>query len=181
GITFLDTSDVYPIGNDEVGTTEEIIGRWMRGRRQDYIIATKCTGPMGPQRWNRGASRKHILDAIDASLERLQTDYVDLYQLHLYDHETPVDETLRALEDVVRSGRARYIGVSNWLAYQLARANGKAEAMGVTRYDCIQPRYNLLFRQFERELFPYAEEEGIGVISYNPLAGGLLTGKHRQE
>lgn len=181
GITFLDTADAYPLGNDEVGVTEGIVGRWMRGKRQDFIIATKCFAPMGPQRWNRGNSRKHILDAIDASLERLHTDYVDIYQLHGYDAETPLEETLRALEDVVRSGRARYIGVSNWLAYQLARANGKAEALGVTRFDSAQPRYNLLFREFERDLLPYAEEEGVAVIPYNPLAGGLLSGKHREE
>ena len=131
--------------------------------------------------WDQGNSRKHILDAVDASLDRLGTDYIDLYQLHGYDPNTPVEETLRALEDIVRSGRARYIGVSNWLAYQLARANGKAEILGVTRFDSIQPRYNLLFREFERELFPLCQEEGIGVIPYNPLAGGLLTGKHSPD
>jgi len=180
GITFLDTADAYPLGGDvsQNGRTEEILGRWLQGRRQDYIVATKCFGAMSPRRWDRGNSRKHILDAIDASLERLQTDYVDLYQLHGMDADTPVDETLRALEDVVRSGRARYIGVSNWLAYQLARANGKAEVMGVTQFSSVQPRYNLVFREFERELFPLCAEEGIAVIPYNPLAGGLLTGKH---
>lgn len=183
GIDFLDTADAYPLGGDAstVGRTEEILGRWLEGKRQDFIVATKCFGAVGPNRWDRGNSRKHILDAIDASLKRLQTDYVDVYQLHGYDPETPVDETLRALEDVVRSGRARYIGVSNWLAYQLARANGKAEAFGFTRFDSIQPRYNLLFREFERELFPLVREEGIAVIPYNPLAGGLLTGKHNPD
>ncbi len=183
GITFLDTADAYPLGGDveTTGRTEEILGRWLKGKRQDFILATKCFGAVGTSRWDRGNSRKHILDAIDASLDRLGTDYVDLYQLHGYDPNTPVEETLRALEDVVRSGRARYIGVSNWLAYQLARANGKAEALGVTRFDSVQPRYNLLFREFERELFPLCREEGIGVIPYNPLAGGLLTGKHRSD
>lgn len=183
GITFLDTADAYPLGGDvtTTGRTEEILGRWLQGRRQDYVIATKCFGAVGPNRWDRGNSRKHILDAIDASLERLGTEYLDLYQLHGYDPDTPVEETLRALEDIVRSGRARYIGVSNWLAYQLARANGKAEALGTTRFDCIQPRYNLLFREFERELFPLCEEDGIGVIPYNPLAGGLLSGKHSPD
>jgi len=183
GITFLDTADAYPLGGDvtTTGRTEEILGRWLKGRRQDFILATKCFGNVGPNRWDRGNSRKHILDAIDASLERLDTDYIDLYQLHGYDPNTPVDETLRALEDVVRSGRARYIGVSNWLAYQLARANGKAEVLGVTRFDSVQPRYNLLFREFEREMFPLCREEGIGVIPYNPLAGGLLTGKHSPD
>lgn len=183
GITFLDTADAYPLGGevDTNGRTEEILGRWLQGRRQQFIVATKGFNAMGPERWQRGNSRKHLLDAIDASLKRLQTDYVDIYQLHSYDPDTPEEESLRALEDIVRSGRARYIGVSNWLAYQVARANGKAEALGLTRIDAVQPRYNLLFREFERELFPLCREEGIGVIPYNPLAGGLLTGKHTGE
>jgi len=183
GITFLDTADAYPLGGDvaTTGRTEEILGRWLKGKRQDYVLATKCFGRVGPNRWDQGNSRKHILDAVDASLDRLGTDYIDLYQLHGYDPNTPIEETLRALEDIVRSGRARYIGVSNWLAYQLARANGKAEVLGVTRFDSVQPRYNLLFREFERELFPLCQEEGIGVIPYNPLAGGLLTGKHNPD
>lgn len=183
GITFLDTADAYPLGGevDTTGRTEEIVGRWLKGKRQDFIVATKCFGRVGPNRWDQGNSRKHILDAVDASLDRLGTDYIDLYQLHGYDPNTPVEETLRALEDIVRSGRARYIGVSNWLAYQLARANGKAEVLGVTRFDSVQPRYNLLFREFERELFPLCAEAGIGVIPYNPLAGGLLTGKHNPD
>ncbi len=183
GITFLDTADAYPLGGDvdSTGRTEEIVGGWLKGKRQDFVLATKCFGRVGPNRWDQGNSRKHILDAVDASLDRLGTDYIDLYQLHGYDPNTPVEETLRALEDIVRSGRARYIGVSNWLAYQLARANGKAEVLGVTRFDSVQPRYNLLFREFERELFPLCQEEGIGVIPYNPLAGGLLTGKHNPD
>jgi 1-deoxyxylulose-5-phosphate synthase len=183
GITFLDLADVYPIGgtSETVGRTEEIVGRWMKGRRERFIVATKCFGRMGPSRWDQGNSRKHILDAIDASLKRLQTDYVDLYQLHGPDPETPIDETLRALEDVVRSGRARYVGCSNFLAYQVARAVGRSEAMGIVRFDSVQPRYNLLFRQIERELLPLCSEEGIGVIPYNPLAGGLLTGKHNRH
>jgi 1-deoxyxylulose-5-phosphate synthase len=172
GITFLDTADVY-------GASEDILGRWLVGRRHDFIVATKCFGSTGERLWDRGNSRRHILAAIDASLMRLQTDYVDLYQLHDYDPETPIDETLRALEDIVRSGRARYIGVSNWLAYQLARANGRAEALDLTRFDSVQPRYNLLFREIERELLPLCSEDGIAVLPYNPHAGGLLTGKHR--
>ncbi|RJQ07250.1 MAG: aldo/keto reductase [Dehalococcoidia bacterium] len=182
GITFLDTADVYPLGGgtSTAGRTEEILGKWLEGKRHEFILATKCNGQMGPRRWEGGNSRKHILDAIDASLKRLRTDYIDLYQLHGYDPHTPMDETVRALEDVVRSGRVRYIGVSNWLAFRLARAIGKQEAAGYVRFDSVQPRYNLLFREFERELFPLCEEEGIGVIPYNPLAGGLLTGKHSQ-
>lgn len=180
GITFLDTADVYPLGgtSETVGRTEEILGRWLRDRRHDFIVATKCFGAMSGRAWDRGNSRKHILDAIDASLARLQTDYVDLYQLHGPDPDTPIDETLRALEDVVRSGRARYVGCSNFLAYQVARALGRSEALGLVRFDSVQPRYNLLFREIERELLPLCREEGIGVIPFNPIAGGMLSGKH---
>lgn len=183
GVTFIDTADVYPLGGsvETVGRTEEIVGRWLRGRRQEVVLATKCFGPMSERPWDRGNSRKHILDAIDASLRRLGTDHVDLYQLHQPDPETPIDESLRALDDVVRSGRARYAGCSNYLAWQVARAIGRSEALGLVRFDSVQPRYNLLFREFERELFPLCLQEGIGVISYNPIAGGLLSGKHRRE
>jgi aryl-alcohol dehydrogenase-like predicted oxidoreductase len=181
GITFLDAADVYPLGGsvETTGRTEEILGRWLRGRRADFVLATKCFGPMSRRAWDRGSSRKHVLDAIDASLDRLGTDYVDLYQVHHPDPETPIDETLRALEDVVRSGRARYVGCSNYLAWQVARAIGRSEALGIARFESVQPRYNLLFREMERELFPLCAQEGIGVIPYNPLAGGLLSGKHR--
>jgi len=183
GVTFLDAADVYPVGGslDTVGRTEEILGRWLTGRRHGFVVATKCAGVMGAKPWERGLSRKHILDAIDASLRRLRTDYVDLYQLHSPDRETPIDETLRALDDVVRAGKARYVGCSNYLAYQVARAIGRSETQGLVRFDSVQPRYNLLFRQIERELLPLCREEGIGVIPYNPLAGGFLTGKHKRE
>ena len=183
GVTFLDAADVYPVGGslDTVGRTEEILGRWLAGRRHGFVIATKCAGVMGAKPWERGLSRKHILDAIDASLRRLRTDYVDLYQVHSPDRETPIDETLRALDDVVRAGKARYVGCSNYLAYQVARAIGRSETQGLVRFDSVQPRYNLLFRQIERELLPLCREEGIGVIPYNPLAGGFLTGKHKRE
>ena len=183
GITFLDTSDVYPLGGDlsTVGRTEEIVGRWLQGRRHDVVVATKCFGATGPRPWDRGNSRKHILDAIDASLRRLRTDYVDLYQLHHPDPATPIDESLRALDDVVRVGKARYIGCSNFAAYHVARALGRSEVLGVARFDSVQPRYNLLFRQIERELLPLCREEGLAVIPYNPLAGGFLSGKHRRE
>jgi len=181
GVTFIDSADVYPVGGPETGLTEEIVGRWLKGRRDRYIVATKCFGRVGPNRWDQGNSRKHILDAIDGSLRRLQTDYVDIYQLHNPDPETPIDETLRALEDIVRSGRARYVGCSNFLAYQVARAIGRSEALGLVRFDSVQPRYNLLYREMERELLPLCSEEGIGVIPYNPIAGGLLTGKHVRE
>jgi aryl-alcohol dehydrogenase (NADP+) len=183
GIDFLDTADVYPLGGDKdtVGRTEEIVGRWLKGKRERYILATKCVGRMGPKPWNQGMSRKHILDAIDASLKRLGTDYVDLYQLHGYDPTTPLDEAIDALDTVVRTGKARYVGVSNWPAYRLARAIGRGELKNFARIASVQPRYNLLFRSFERDLLPLCQEEGIAVIPFNPLAGGLLTGKHVQE
>jgi aryl-alcohol dehydrogenase (NADP+) len=135
---------------------------------------------MGPAAWQQGTSRKHVLDAIDASLKRLGTDYIDLYQAHMFDANTPIDETLEAFDAVVRSGKARYIGCSNYLAYRVARALGRSEALGLAKFVSVQPRYNLLFRQTERELFPLCEEEGLAVIPYNPLAGGLLTGKHKR-
>ncbi len=183
GVNFIDTADVYPLGAGEsiAGRTEEIVGRWLKGKRDRFILATKAVGKMGPSAWDQGASRKHLLDAIDASLRRLGTDYVDLYQLHSDDANTPLDETLEALDVIVRSGKARYIGVSNFLAYRLARALGRADVLRVARFVSVQPRYNLLFRQIERELLPLADEEQLAVMPYNPLAGGLLTGKHRVD
>ena len=180
GIDFLDTADVYPLGGGRatVGRTEEIVGGWLKGKRQNYVVATKCFGQTGPKPWDQGMSRKHILEAIDASLKRLGTDYVDLYQLHGVDPATPVDEALEALDMVVKAGKARYIGVSNWPAFRIARALGRSEINRYARIDSVQPRYNLLFRTFERDLLPLCEEEGIAVIPYNPLAGGMLTGKH---
>ncbi|WP_027818511.1 aldo/keto reductase [Paraburkholderia bannensis] len=183
GVNFIDTADVYPLGGGEThaGRTEEIVGRWLKGRRERFILATKAVGKVGSSPWDQGASRKHLLDAIDNSLRRLGTDYVDLYQLHSDDASTPLDETLEALDTIVRAGKARYIGVSNFLAYRLARALGRADVLRVARFVSVQPRYNLLFRQIERELLPLASEEGLAVIPYNPLAGGLLTGKYRHD
>jgi aryl-alcohol dehydrogenase-like predicted oxidoreductase len=183
GISFLDTADVYPIGGDSstTGLTEEIVGRWMRGRRDEVIIATKGFNPTGARPWDRGNSRKHLLSAIDDSLRRLQTDHVDLYQLHQDDRATPLDETLAALDHIVSSGRARYVGCSNFAAYRTALALGRSEAGGVVRFVSHQPRYNLISRGIERELLPLAAETGLGVIPYNPMAGGLLTGKHRRD
>jgi aryl-alcohol dehydrogenase (NADP+) len=183
GITFLDTADVYPLGGtlENVGRTEEIVGKWLRGRREEYVVATKCSGKMGERPWQQGTSRKHVLTAIDASLKRLGTDYVDLYQVHLYDPATSHDETLEAFDAVLRAGKARYIGCSNYHAYRVARALGRSETLGLAKFVSVQPRYNLLFRQIERELLPLCEEDKLAVIPYNPLAGGLLTGKHRRS
>ncbi len=180
GVTFLDTADVYPLGGDHrtAGRTEEIVGRWLAGKRDQYVVATKCFGPMGRRPWDMGNSRRHIMDAIDASLRRLQTDFVDLYQLHFDDPGVPLDESLEALDHLVRVGKVRYVGCSNFLAYRLARALGRSETRGLARFDSVQPRYNLLFREFERELLPLCLDEQIGVIPYNPIAGGMLSGKH---
>jgi aryl-alcohol dehydrogenase (NADP+) len=183
GIDFIDTSDAYPLGGDLTtqGRTEEILGRWLQGRRDRFVLATKCFGRTGPSPFDAGNSRRHIFDAIDASLRRLQTDYIDLYQLHGFDPATPIDETLGALDDLVRQGKVRYIGCSNFLTYQLVRAIGRSETLGLARFDSVQPRYNLLFRQIEREMLAFCGEEGVGVIPYNPIAGGLLSGKHRRS
>lgn len=183
GINFLDAANVYPLGgsHNTAGRTEQIVGDWLKGKRHDYVVATKCAGVMGPNPWDSGTSRKHILDAIDASLKRLGTDYVDLYQLHRYDPRTPLDETLDALDTVVKTGKARYVGVSNWPAHKIARALGRSELKNIVRIDSAQPRYNMLFRSYERDLLPLCQEEGIAVIPYNPLAGGLLTGKHNAK
>jgi 1-deoxyxylulose-5-phosphate synthase len=183
GIDFIDTSDAYPLGGDlsTRGITEEILGRWLRGKRDQFIVATKCFAPTGPAPFDAGNSRKHIMAAVDASLRRLQTDYIDLYQLHGYDRQTPIDETLGALDDLVHSGKARYTGCSNFLTYQLVRAIGRSETLRLARFDSVQPRYNLLFRQIEREMLPFCLEEGVGVIPYNPIAGGLLSGKHSRS
>jgi 1-deoxyxylulose-5-phosphate synthase len=180
GITFIDTADVYPLGGGlaTVGRTEEIVGRWLRGKRDRFVVATKCFGRTGPAPWEQGNSRQHILAAVEESLRRLGTDHIDLYQLHGPDPGTPIDETLEVLDDLVRSGKVRYVGCSNFLSYQVARALGRSEARSWVRFDSVQPRYNLLFRQIERELLPLCAEEGVGVIPYNPIAGGLLSGKH---
>jgi aryl-alcohol dehydrogenase-like predicted oxidoreductase len=180
GIDFLDTSDAYPLGGDLTtrGVTEEILGRWLHGKRDRFIVATKCFAPTGPAPFDAGNSRKHILAAVEASLRRLKTDYIDLYQLHGYDQATPIEETLGALDDLVHAGKVRYIGCSNFLTYQLVRAIGRSETLRLARFDSVQPRYNLLFRQIEREMLPFCLEDGVGVIPYNPIAGGLLSGKH---
>jgi aryl-alcohol dehydrogenase-like predicted oxidoreductase len=180
GVNFIDTADIYPPGA-EVGTSELITGRWLVNKRGRFILGTKGGGAMGPAAWDAGNSRKHILDAVDASLRRLKTDYIDLYQLHMDDPATPLDEMAEAMDTIVRSGKVRYIGVSNFLAYRLARALGRQDALKLTRFVSAQPRYNLLFREVERELFPLAQEDGIAVIPFNPLAGGLLSGRYQHS
>ena len=180
GINFIDTADIYPPGA-EVGGAEIIVGRWLGKQRSRFILGTKGGGKMGPAAWDAGNSRKHLLEAIDTSLRRLNTDYVDLYQLHMDDPATPIDEMAEAMETIVRSGKARYIGVSNFLAYRLAKALGRQDTLKLTRFVSAQPRYNLLFREVERELFPLAQEESLAVISFNPLAGGLLSGKYKHS
>jgi aryl-alcohol dehydrogenase-like predicted oxidoreductase len=183
GIDFVDTSDVYPLGGDLTtqGRTEDILGRWLVGKRDRFVVATKCFGRTGPAPFDGGNSRKHIMAAVEASLRRLQTDYIDLYQLHGFDPDTPIDETLGALDDLVTQGKVRYVGCSNFLTYQLVRAIGRSETLGLARFDSVQPRYNLLFRQIEREMLPFCAEEGVGVIPYNPIAGGLLSGKYDRQ
>ena len=170
GVNFIDTADIYPPGA-EVGGAEVLVGRWLSKKRGELILATKGGGRMGTAAWDAGNSRKHLLDAIDASLRRLNTDYVDLYQLHMDDPATPIDEMVRVMDTIVRSGRARYIGMSNVLAYRLAKALGRQDLLNLTRFVSVQPRYNLLFREAERELLPLAQEECLAVVPYNPLAG----------
>jgi aryl-alcohol dehydrogenase-like predicted oxidoreductase len=183
GVDFFDTADVYPLGGDlsMVGRTEEIVGRWLRARdaRDRIVLATKCRGRMGPHPNDEGLSRRHIIAACEASLRRLQTDYIDLYQVHAPDPSTPIEETLRALDSLVQSGKVRYIGCSNYLAWQLADALWTSALHGLARFDCDQPRYNLIFRVIEDEIVPLCQAHGVGIIAYNPLAGGMLTGRYK--
>lgn len=183
GLTFLDTSDAYPLGGtrETIGDTEAILGRWMRdkGNRSRILVATKCFAPTrgGPNNW--GLSRQHIMESIDQSLARLGIEYVDIYQAHGFDPFTPIDETLRAFEDLVTAGKVRYIGCSNYPAWRLGEALRAADRLGVSGYVSVQPRYNLLYRDIEAELLPLCCDQGIGVLVYNPLAGGFLSGKYK--
>lgn len=180
GVTFFDTADVYPQGVDDVGRTEEVIGTWLPAHRQEIVLATKCVGRMGPGANDVGANRRHILSAVHESLRRLNTDYIDLYQMHSFDPTTPLEETLWALDDLVKQGLVRYIGCSNYAAWQLGKALAISDKQQIARFDSLQPRYNLVFREIERELLPLCADQGVGVIVYNPLAGGLLSGKHQR-
>ncbi|MGH2542032.1 MAG: aldo/keto reductase, partial [Ardenticatenaceae bacterium] len=186
GSNFIDTADVYSrwAEGNPGGVAEEVIGRWMqeRGNRSQVILATKVRGQMSEGPNDQGLSRKHIMDAVDDSLRRLQTDYVDLYQAHSHDANTPIDETLRAFDDLVGAGKVLYVGASNYPAWRLMEALWYADADGIARYDSLQPHYNLVHRaEFERELKPVCEKYEIGVIPYSPLAGGFLTGKYSRN
>jgi aryl-alcohol dehydrogenase-like predicted oxidoreductase len=173
GITFFDTADVYSLG-----ASEEVTGRLLPKyiSREDAVVATKVFSPMGPGENSRGLGRKHVLASIDASLERLGMDYVDLYQIHRWDRHTPIEETMEALNDVVRAGKARYIGASSMFAWQFAKAQHVAERNGWTKFVSMQPHYNLLYREEEREMIPQCVEMGVGVIPWSPLARGVLAG-----
>jgi aryl-alcohol dehydrogenase-like predicted oxidoreductase len=179
GITYFDTADTYSDGVSEQ-ITGRLLGR-LFDRRDDYVLATKVFFPMGPGRNDRGLSRKHILAAIDASLRRLGTDYVDLYQIHRWDYETPVEETMEALHDVVKAGKARYIGASSMFAWQFAKAQYTADRHGWTRFVSMQNYYNLLYREEEREMIPQCIDQGVGVIPWSPLARGFLTGTRTRD
>ena len=182
GVDFIDTADVYPLGGDltTVGRTEEIVGRWMRerGNRDRIVLATKCAGRVGAGANDGGLSRYHIQRAVEASLRRLGTDVIDLYQVHAFDPHVPVDETLRALDDLVRAGKVRYAGCSNYPAWRLGQALATSARLDISRYETVQPRYNLLYRDIETELLPLCRSEELGVVVYNPLAGGFLSGKY---
>ena len=179
GVTFFDTADTY-----SDGVTEEITGRLLArlfDRREDYVLATKVYFPMGTGPNDRGLSRKHVLSAIDASLGRLGTDYVDLYQIHRWDHQTPIEETMEALHEVVRAGKARYIGASSMFAWQFAKAQNLAERHGGTRFVSMQNHYNLIYREEEREMIPLCADQGVAVLPYSPLARGVLTGNRGRQ
>ena len=178
GINFFDTADMY-----SVGASEEILGRALKdfAQRDRVIIATKVFNPMSDDRNDRGLSRKHIFHSIDASLRRLGTDYVDLYQIHRFDYHTPIEETLQALADVVRAGKALYLGASSMFAWQFAKMLYAADRLGLPRFVSMQNHYNLVYREEEREMFPLCREEGIGVIPWSPLARGFVMGNRRPE
>jgi aryl-alcohol dehydrogenase-like predicted oxidoreductase len=179
GVTFFDTADTY-----SNGVTEEITGSLLGrlfDRREDYVLATKVYFPMGTGPNDRGLSRKHVLSAIDASLRRLGTDYVDLYQIHRWDYQTPIEETMEALHEVVRAGKARYIGASSMFAWQFAKAQNLAGRHGGTRFASMQNHYNLIYREEEREMIPLCADQGVAVLPYSPLARGVLTGNRGRQ
>jgi len=179
GINFVDTADVY-----SEGLSEQITGQAIRNlgiAREDIVLATKVFGSMGDGPNARGASRAHILDGVKASLKRLQMDHIDLYQIHGFDSVTPIEETLRALDDLVRQGHVRYVGVSNWAAWQIMKALGLAERHGRARPASLQAYYTIAGRDLEREIVPLLQSEGVGLMVWSPLAGGLLSGKYSRD
>jgi 1-deoxyxylulose-5-phosphate synthase len=178
GVTFFDTADTYSGGASEVATGR-LLPKFLR--RDEYVVATKVRMPMGPGQNERGLSRKHILSGIDASLRRLGLDYVDLYQIHRWDYGTPIEETMAALHDVVRAGKARYIGASSMFAWQFAKAQHSAAASGSTRFVSMQNHYNLVYREEEREMIPQCIDQGVAVIPWSPLARGLLAGTRTRD
>lgn len=173
GINTIDTADVY-----SAGVSEQFVGKAIAGRRQEAIVATKVFGKMGPGSNDRGLSRKHIIDGCEQSLRRLNTDYIDLYQVHNFDPETPLEETLRTLDDLVRTGKVRYLGCSNFAAWQLTQALWISARDALAAFVSVQPQYSMVARDVERELLPACTAFGIGIIPYSPLAGGVLTGKY---
>ncbi len=175
GLNFFDTADVYSQGGSETLLGEALAGRWER-----VVVATKARFPMGAGPNDQGASRYHLQNAVEASLRRLKTDHIDLFQIHEWDPATPAEEMLRTLDDLVRAGKVRYIGASNFLAWQLGRANDLAERYGWEPFITVQPHYHLLEREIERELVPYCRFAGVGILPYFPLAGGFLTGKYQR-
>jgi aryl-alcohol dehydrogenase-like predicted oxidoreductase len=185
GGNFIDTADVYArwAPGNKGGESETALGVWMAARRnrQAVIIATKVCGPMGAGPNDAGLSRQHIMDGVEASLRRLQTDYIDLYQAHWDDTDTPLEETLRAFDDLVRQGKVRYLGASNHVAWRLTRALWESDRHGYARYECLQPKYNLVIRdEYERELEPLCLEQNVAVIPYSSLASGFLSGKYHR-
>src|SRR5262245_23539473 len=178
GINFFDTADVY-----SVGVSEEITGRWLgeMAARDDIVVATKVNGPMGPGPNRRGLSRKHILEACDHSLRRLRMDYIDLYQIHRWDYTTPIEETLEALDALVRAGKVRYLGASSMAAWQFAKALYTAKEYGWHRFVAMQNHYNLIYREEEREMIPLCMDQGVGLIPWSPLARGFLEGDRTRE
>jgi 1-deoxyxylulose-5-phosphate synthase len=182
GFTFLDAADVYPVPPEPAtaGSTEEILGRWLRGKRDRFVVATKFGNRMGPAANDTGASRRHMIAACEASLRRLQTDRIDVYYIHLPDPETPIEETMEAFDRLQADGKILYVGISNFSAWQLALGQAVVAGSRLAPIAALQPRYNLLFRQPERDLLPLAAALGIGVMPYNPLGAGMLTGKYRR-
>lgn len=175
GIDFIDTADVY-----SEGRSEELLGRLLEGRRSRLVLATKCRLPTGPGPNDRGLSRRHVIEACEASLKRLRTDWIDLYQTHMQDTEVPIDETLRALDDLVRGGKVRYAACSNYTGARLVESLWAADRRGTVRYESVQLHWNLILRDAEREIVPACRDHGLGILVYSPLARGFLTGKYRR-